>query len=697
MNRIAAIPLCVGLVLGTAHVALAQAPPAPASSTASITPNFRDVPIEQLAEAVGQATNRSFVVAPNVRAQVSLINPRPMTPTELYYAFLSILQVHGFAAVPSGNVVKIVQETNARQLPGNDLPASLNGGADEMVTTVIEVKNINANQLATVLRQLLSANALLQGVPGTNSLVITDRQSNVARIQKIINRVDQTSTNGIDVIRLEHATAADIVRTLTALMAGQQAEAAAGLVPRIAADDRSNSILVSGDPAQRLRVAAYVAHLDTPLENGGGTERRYLKFADAEKVAAKLKEQATGIAAQISGAAPGAAAGAAAAAASDRSVTILAYKETNTLIITAPPKMMRELLATVDALDIPRAQVVVEAIIADVSTDKSADLGVNWAVFSNEDGTSVPAGGFISPVGNANSNPVSIVDLTKSVLNPAAATTVPLGATFAIGRMRDNGINFAAMIRALRADANTNVIATPQLTATDNQEASFESALEVPFITGQYTNSGTNNNGSVNPFQTVQRQKVGTILKITPQINDGNTITLNISLESSELVQGATGDAGSPITNSRSFTTSVRVEDGSTIVAAGMIRDSKRSGESRVPFLGRIPLIGQAFKVRNGTRTQSNLMVFIRPKILADSVQATIETNQKYNLIRDAQRKQNDTRDLLPLLPGDKPPQLPPTQPPAPPAGSAPAPAAPPPAPARTTPVPAAGESVPKQ
>ena len=270
MNRIAAIPLCVGLVLATANVAVAQAPPPPASASSSITPNFRDVPIEQLAEAVGQATNRSFVVAPNVRAQVSLINPRPMTPTELYYAFLSILQVHGFAAVPSGNVVKIVQETNARQLPGNDLPPSLNGGADEMVTTVIEVKNINANQLSTVLRQLLSANALLQGIPGTNSLVITDRQANVARIQRIINRVDQTSTNGIDVIRLEHATAADIVRTLTALMAGQQAEAAAGLVPRIAADDRSNSILVSGDPAQRLRVAAYVAHLDTPLENGVG-------------------------------------------------------------------------------------------------------------------------------------------------------------------------------------------------------------------------------------------------------------------------------------------------------------------------------------------------------------------------------------------------------------------------------------------
>lgn len=682
MNRIAAISLCVGLVLGTANVAVAQAPPTATSSTSSITPNFRDVPIEQVADAVGQATGKIFLLAPNVKATINLNGQRPMTPTELYYAFLSILQVHGFAAVPSGNVVKIVQETNARQLPGNDLPASLNGGADEMVTTVIEVKNINANQLATVLRQLLSANALLQGIPGTNSLVITDRQANVARIQKIINRVDQTSTNGIDVIRLEYATAADIVRTLTALMAGQQAEAAAGLVPRIAADDRSNSILVSGDPAQRLRVAAYVAHLDTPLENGGGTERRYLKYADAEKVAAKLKEQATGIAAQISGGAPGAAAGASAAANSDRSVTILAYKDTNTLIITAPPKMMRELLATVDALDIPRAQVFLEAVIADVNINKTADLGVNWAAFSRDSGSNTPAGGFISDVAGTN-----IVDLTTSILNPTGSNvSVPIGATFGIGRLSSSGFNFAAMLRALATDDTSNIIATPTITTLDNQPAEFNDAQGVPFITGQYTNTGGNNNGNVNPFTTVQREDVGTIVKITPQINDANTVTLTIELESSGLA-GKTGDAGSAITNKRSFKTTVRVENGSTIVVAGMIRNSKTNTESRVPFLSRIPLVGQAFKTRNGSRIQQNLMVFIRPKIVTDGLGATIETNQKYNFIRDQQMKMGDKSEIVPLFPFDKPPELPPIQ----------QPAAPPPPPATTSPVPAPGESVPKQ
>jgi general secretion pathway protein D len=662
------------LLAGAAATATAQTPPAgpPSASSGSrmITPNFTNVPIEQLAEAVGEATNTTFIVDPRVRAQVSLVNPKAMTANELYYAFLSILQVYNFAALRSGNVVKIVPDVNARQMPGNDLPTSLGGGGDEIVTTVIEVKNISANQLATVLRQLQPQYGLLQPIPGTNSMVITDRASNVARIQRIVNRVDQSGNSNVEVIPLQNASAGDLVRTLNALTAGQPADAAAGLVPRVVADDRTNSVLISGDPAQRLRIATWVAHLDTPLENGTGTDVIYLKYADAEALAAKLKEQATGVAAAAAGGAAGAAAGGGAGA--DRSVTIWPDKQTNAIVMTAPPKMMRSLKGVIDKLDIPRAQVLVEAIIADVSTTKSADLGVNWAVFSNEDGTNVPVGGFVNPVGSANGNAVSIVDLTRSILNPAAATSVPLGATFAVGRLRDNGLNFGAMIRALRADGNSNVIATPSITATDNQTAEFKSAQEVPFITGQYTNTQNNSNGQVNPFTTVQRQEVGTILKITPQINGGNAMTLKVEVESSELT-GKTGDAGSAITLKRSFKTEVLVENGATVVVAGLIRDTKSTGETRVPFLGRIPLIGELFKTRNATREKTNLMVFIRPKILVDSLQSAIETNSKYNLIRDAQIRQGDTHEILPLLPFDKPPQLPP----APPLPAAPAPTPP--------------------
>jgi general secretion pathway protein D len=645
----------IALALSGSGATLLQA----AAPNQQITMNFRDTDIAVIAEAVQAATGKTFILDPRVRGQVNLISSTPMTPTEFYQAFLAVLQVNAFAAVETGNIVKIVPDANVRTVPGNDLPNRLNAGSDEMVTQVITAKNINAAQLAQVLRPLIAQYGNLAPVPGTNTLIITDRASNVSRIMRIITRVDQAGDANIEVIPLINSTAADVVRTLTALTAGQPAADAAGLAPRVVADERSNSVLVSGDSAQRLRIMTLVAHLDKPVENGGDTQVVYLRNADAVKLAPKLKEQMTGVVAAAG------ATGGAAAAAADRSTTIVADADTNALVITAPPKTMRSLMTIIERLDIARAQVLIEAIIVDVSTDKSADLGVNWAVFSNEDGTNVPAGGFISPVGSANGNPVSIVDLAKAVTNPAAAATVPLGATIGIGRLRDNGINFGAMIRALRADANTNVISTPTTTTSDNQEAELKVAQEVPFITGQYTNASSGNDGgSVNPFTTVQRQEVGTILKITPQINGGDAMMLKIDLESSEL-SGTSGDANSLITNKRTVKTMVRIEDGGIIVIGGLIRDSKISGESRVPFLGRIPLLGEAFKTRNAKRTKSNLMVFIRPKILHDGIQTSIETNAKYNSIRNEQMNQGPRGELIPLLPFDPAPQLPPAQEPA--------------------------------
>ena len=677
MNRSVSVMVRAALLLAGGVAAVpAQTPPPPQSTLSSsrlMTPNFRDLPVEQVAAAVGEVTGVTFIVAPNVRANVSLINPTAMSATQLYYAFLSMLQVHGFAAQRSGQIVKIVQEANVRTT-AND-PSPLSGGPDDMVTEVIEARNINANSLATVLRQLVASYGTLQPMPGSNSIVINDRASNVARIRRIVARVDQASNSNIDVIRLENASAGDLVRTLNALTAGQPADAAAGVTPRIAADDRTNSILVSGDPSQRLRMSTWIAHLDTPLEDGGGTETRYLKYADAEKLANLLKGQAAGIAAAATGTAGAAAA--ATASGGDRSVNIWGHKETNALVITAPPKTMRQLWSIVDKLDIARAQVQIEAIIVDVSTTKSADLGVNWAVYSNEQGSLVPAGAFVAPVAGA-----SIVNLVAAARDPAAAVAggaIPGGATFAVGQLATNGLNWAAMIRAFRQDRNANVIATPSATTSDNQEAQLKVAQEVPFITGQYTNTGSTNNGQVNPFTTVERQEVGTILKVKPQINGGNALTLEISIESSELLD-ETGDAGSRITAKRSITTNVLVDDGQILVIGGLIRDADLNGETRVPFLGRIPLIGEAFRVRSKDRAKANLMVFIRAKILADSRQASIETNSKYNMMRDAQRAQGrskgDMPDLIPLLPGVKAPQLPPIEAP-PPLPAAPA-AAPP-------------------
>ncbi len=319
----------------------------------------------------------------------------------------------------------------------------------------------------------------------------------------------------------------------------------------------------------------------------------------------------------------------------------------NALVITAPPKLMRAVNDIIDKLDIRRPQVLIEAIIAEVDVDKDAELGVNWAAFS--DGNTIPAGSFVSPVGGT-----SIVDLAGAVQNPSTVTTTMLqGTTVAVGRIMGSGVNFAAMIRAIRGDTNTNVVATPSAVTMDNQEAELKVAQEVPFVTGQYTNSNANTGtGSVNPFQTIQREEVGTILKVTPTISpEGSAVMMKISIESSSIGQKPAG-AVDLVTNKRTITTNVLIEDGGVVVLGGLIEDNSVKGEQRVPYLGSIPLIGLLFKTRNATSTKNNLIMFIRPKILRDQAQAAYETDLKYNYMRDQQRNLDGGHDVLPLLPG---------------------------------------------
>ena len=627
-----------------------------------ITPNFKDADIVQIAEAVGAATGKNFILDPRVRAQVTMLSSTPMTPDAFYEAFLSILQVHSFVAMPSGNVIKIVPDANARTMPGDDLPDRVSGTSDEIVTQVIQVKNVNAAQLVPILRSLIPQNGHLAAYQPSNILIISDRAANVNRITRIIRRIDQAGDADVEIVPLQNASAADIVRVITTLYQQQQAAEGGANPMKLVADDRSNSVLVSGDPSQRLRIKTLIAHLDTPLQAGGDTQVRYLRYADAEKIAPKLKEQITGQA-QAAPGAPGAATNPSALA--DKATMIWAEPETNALVITAQPKAMRQINAIIDKLDIRRMQVLVEAIIVEVGADKSAALGVNWAVYSNEDDTRIPLGGFIQPVGGT-----SIVDLASIAADPAGALanglSAPTGSTFGIGRIASTGVNFAAMLRAIRSDANTNIISTPSAVTMDNQEAELKVAQEVPFVTGSFTNTGGGTGGSVNPFQTVQREEVGTILKVTPQLNGSDTVILKLELESSSLSQST--QAVDLITNKRTISTNVMIEDGGIVVLGGLISDSATKGEQRVPFLGRIPIIGLAFKTRNSDSRKSNLMVFIRPKILRDGVQAAFETDAKYRYMQDQQKSFNKG-ELLPLLPDSTKPKLPPP-PPLPPPGT---------------------------
>jgi len=648
------------LTLATPGVTLGQA-------QGGITPNYKDADLSQIIEAVSAVTGKNFIVDPRVRAQVTMLSSTPMSPDAFYEAFLSILQVHGFVAVPSGDVVKIIPDANARQLPANDLPSRVSSTSDEIVTQVIAVKNVSAAQLVPILRPLIPQYGHLAAYPASNMLIISDRASNVSRMARIIERIDQTGDEEIDVIPMQHASAMEVVRIVNQLYTTAAAEGGGMPTVKMVADERTNSVLVSGERSQRLRLKTLVTHLDTPLEAGGDAQVRYLRYADAEKLATKLREQIQGIvaAAAPGGGAPGAGGAPAAVAVAgaggvDRSVTIWADPQTNALVVTAPPKIMRSVMAIVDRLDIRRAQVLLEGILVELSIDKSADLGVNWLIADRDaDGNFLPAGGFIQPI-----NGTGIGEIIQGVRDPDSIAALPSGLTLGVGRIVTNGLSWAALIRALQATGNTNIIATPSVLTLDNEEAEIKVAKEVPILTGSYTNQGiSGTQGQVNPFQTISREEVGIILKITPQINDGGSVVLKISQEASSVAASSEQVLAAQqglIINQRTVTTKVLAEDGGIIVLGGLLSDEAREERAQVPFLGSIPLLGELFKTRKVNKTRTNLLFFVRPRILRDGVDAAIETNAKYNYIRKQQEEAFGGK--VPLMPTERQPTLPPLE-----------------------------------
>jgi general secretion pathway protein D len=641
-------------------------------NTQRITPNFKDADITQIIEAVAMATGKNFIIDPRVRAQVTMLSATSMTVDQFYQAFLAILQVHGFAAIPDGDVIKIVPDANMRQYPGVTLPSRVSPTSDEVVTQVLAVKNVSAAQLVPVLRPLMPQNAQLSAVTGANILIMSDRADNVSRMMRIIERIDQVGNPDYDVITLQSATADDTARVLNSLLG--QNEAGSGV--KIVADDRSNSIIVSGDPAMRLRVRALVAQLDTPVQQGTTTQVRYLLYSDATDLATRLKEQmsttnggagnpnagprqfgvqplpnAQGTTAPLGPAAGNAPqAGPATISLAGGQATIWADKDTNALIMTADAHTLRALNAVIDKLDIRRPQVLVQAIIADVALDKTDDLGINWA--ADASASNLGVGGFISPVAGS-----SIIDLyndvtaikgsSSSTSAGALSASQPTGGTFGIGRLRASGVNFALMLRALQGDARTNIIATPSVVTRDNQEAKMEVAQQVPFLTGQY--STTNGTGSA--FQTIQQEDVGTLLTVTPTISEGDVVLLKLDVESSSLSSSASGVAGDPITNKNTITTTVLIKDGGTLVLGGLIQDSVTNNQQSIPLLGNIPILGELFRTRNNTKTKTDFLIFLQPRILRDDQQATIETDAKYNYMIQEQHRINKDPAILPLLP----------------------------------------------
>ena len=609
-----------------------------------IMPNYREADLRQVVEAVGEVTGRNFLVDPRVTGQVTFLSYSPMSAEAFYEAFLATLQIHGFIAVESEDVVRIVPDATARVHPG----LAEETGGDRIVTQVVQLANVGAAQLVPILRPLIPQYGHLAAHPGSNILIIVDRGSNVDRMLDIIGRMDQSTDEEIEVIRLENASASEVVTMLGALEQGAVTE---GIPPmQIAADDRTNSILLSGPTDRRLRYRALIAHLDTPSGEAGNTQVRYLNYASAEDLAQNLQAQ-FGSAASAEGAPP-------------ESINIWADSGTNSLIINAPARIMQDMNAVIDRLDIRRAQVQVDAIIVELSERRANELGVNWILQGSQEN---------APVGGTNfssANAPGILQLASAAAGASGSGATglsldPQGLLAAVGRIADSGSSWAALLSALASDTATNIVATPTLVTLDNEEATISVGSEVPFLTGQYgSTAGTV--GTLNPFQTISRNPVGTTLTITPQINEGSGVKLVIVQETSSISPAVEG-AVDLVTDQRSITTSVFVDDGNILVLGGLIDDQLREVERRVPVLGRIPGLGALFRSQTTEVDKTNLMVFIRPTILRDSAQAAFQTDAKYRYIRDLQLQQGEQGVQL-MSDAQRPtlPELPPVEAPEP-------------------------------
>ncbi|WP_018716547.1 type II secretion system secretin GspD [Arhodomonas aquaeolei] len=614
-----------------------------AGAQEQITLNLKDAQISALVDTVAEVTGRNFVLDPRVNARVTVISRRPMDADALYQVFLSILQVHGFAAIPAGEVTKIVPDVNARQLGGEDGEDT----GDAVITRVLTVENVPVAQLVPILRPLVPQQGHFAAYPPTNSLIISDHASNVARITDVVRRVDRAGAASTEVIPLEHATAETAAETLGEVLGGQGEEAGAQAV-RVAADKRTNALVVMGTDAQRARVRQLVERLDAGADQGGDTRVVYLSYAKAEDVAQVLQSVSENL---PSAATDGGAGGeGTTTGGSGKAVSIQADAATNSLVISAPPAVQNELAAVIDKLDIRRAQVLIEAAIAEVSADMAAELGFQWAVDGGNGNTAVGGTSF----GN---NSVSGGDSLAGIIGSLSQQELPnvgQGLSLAVGDLA-GGVRFAALLRALASDADTNILSTPSLVTLDNQEAEITVAQNVPFVTGSYT-TASSDSSNVNPFQTIERRDVGLILKVKPQINEGDSVMLEIQQEVSNVSESTR--AVDLITDKRSISTSVLVDSGRLVVLGGLLDEQVRETEQRVPLLGSIPVLGNLFRYRSAQSEKRNLMVFLRPRIVRDEATMTRYASDKYASMRERQRARRDAG--VALLPDDVAPVLPP-------------------------------------
>jgi len=617
----------------------------------SVTLNLKGADINAFIGTIADITKKNFIIDPRVKGKVTIISSRAMNEKEVYQVFLSVLEVHGFTAVPIGKIIKILPDADAKHSAIPALKKNATGKGDEAVTRVIEIEHVTAAQLVPILRPLVPPQGHLAAYPASNMLIISDRAANINRLVEIIKRIDQPTSGEIEFIQLEYASAADVVRVLNSMKQNSKNSKAQSTL--LVADERTNSILVSGEKARRVQLRAIIAHLDTPTETEGDTHVIYLRYAKAADLVSVLTgvQKSQGKRAAGKKGSPKAAAstrgGSRFAASRSSTFSVQADESTNALVITASPAEFRSLQYVIRKLDIRRAQVLVEAIIAEVSLNTFGKLGVDWI------GVNTDSSGVIQPTFGSNFGNGLTQAVAATASGDASQLSLASGLTFGLGKIVDEGFSFVALVNALKTDGSSNILATPNLVTLDNEEAEIFVGQEVSIPSGSFTSSG---NDSSNPFTTFNREKVGLTLKVKPQISEGNAIKLEIEQSIEGIVDGSAGE-GDLLTSERSLKTTVMVDDGKVLVLGGLIDESVIETESKVPLLGDIPILGVLFRSTSTTKKKDNLMIFLKPIILRTAQKGLKLTQQKYDFIRDQQTLMRDqgvsfvADEELPILP----------------------------------------------
>ncbi|GGP49644.1 type II secretion system protein GspD [Shewanella algicola] len=632
--------IIAGMLVGAAMMA------APMAWSEQYAANFKGTDIQEFINIVGKNLNKTIIVDPTVRGKINVRSYDLLNDDQYYQFFLNVLQVYGYAVVEMENhVIKVIKDKDAKTSAIRVADDKMPGLGDEMVTRVVPLYNSEAKQLAPLLRQLNdnAGGGNVVNYDQANVLMISGRAAVVNKLVEIVRRVDKQGDTAVEVVSLNFASAGEIVRIVEALYRSSANQAQLpGQTPKVVADERTNAVIVSGDEKSRERVVELIQRLDAEQANTGNTKVRYLHYAKAED----LVEVLTRFAQNLQEGKDGSTSAQGASSQRRSDINIMAHPDTNSLVISAEPDQLRTIESVINQLDIRRAQVLVEAIIVEISEGDDVGFGIQWGTSAGGLTQFNNIGPSISEVGAGVLAAQEEDGTTVTVTNSDGGSTTTTNPTSdgdytilaeALGKV--NGMawgvttgNFAALIQAVSSDTNSNILATPSITTLDNQEASFIVGDEVPIITGS-TSSSSNDN----PFQTVERKEVGVKLKVVPQINEGSSVKMTIEQE----VSGVNGNTGVDISfSTRRLTTTVMADSGEIVVLGGLISEDVQESVQKVPILGDIPYLGWLFKSSSSSTTKRNLMIFIKPTIIRDGITMEGIAGRKYNYFRALQLEQ---------------------------------------------------------